>query len=239
MSKRLTKNDFILKAKEKHGDKYDYSLVVYKNNKDKVEIICPIHGVFNQRPKDHMRGDGCPKHKNQGDKLSHNNDIFIEKAKIIHGDKFEYDLVDYKNNYTKVKIKCRLHGIWEQKPSHHLYGKGCPSCNTSKGELKIQNILKNKNIKYLTQYSFVDCKYKKPLKFDLYLPDYNTCIEYDGQQHFQPILKFGGDKKLELNQLRDKIKENYCIENNINLIRVKYCDNIEELFSRIPTRFKN
>ena len=61
----------------------------------------------------------------------------------------------------------------------------------------------------------------------------------DGQQHFQPILKFGGDKKLELNQLRDKIKENYCIENNINLIRVKYCDNIEELFSKIPTRFKN
>ena len=91
---------------------------------------------------------------------------------------------------------------------------------------------------YLKQHKFDDCIYKRKLKFDFYLPDYNMCIEYDGKQHFQIIEHFGGEKRLKETQIKDKIKTEYCINNNIQLIRIKYNQNIEyilkdKLFSLI------
>ena len=127
---------FVEKAKIIHGDKYDYSLVDYKNAKTKIKIICPEHGVFELTPNGHLRGYNCKKCSVsiQRNKLVFQICEFVEKAKAVHGDKYDYSLVDYKNSYTKVKIICPVHGIFEQQPNNHLSGKGCPKC---KGKYKI------------------------------------------------------------------------------------------------------
>lgn len=124
---------FIQKAKEAHGDKYDYSLVEYKNSSTKIKIICPKHGVFEQTPNNHLRGCGCLSCSFLNKASA--KEQFIEKARKVHGNKYDYSLVDYKNNYTKIKIICSKHGVFEQAPDCHLrLGAGCPHCKSSKGE---------------------------------------------------------------------------------------------------------
>lgn len=152
---------------------------------------------------------------------------FIDKAIKIHGDKYDYSLVNYINNNTKVKIICKKHGIFEQKPNNHLSNNGCPVCKESKGEKEISKILEEKSINYIAQYKFIDCVNKISLPFDFYLPDYNTCIEFDGIQHFKSIEYWGGSDGLKKRQNNDKIKNDYCLKNNIRLIRVKYNDDIK------------
>jgi len=282
--KKLTTSEFIKKSNEVHSNQFDYSLVEYKNNREKVKIICREHGVFEQIPFTHMNGTGCHKCKkiskidfiNNGNiekydysliesvsnnkekveiicrehgvfKQSYNNHIgkkndcpkcygkikyskesFIERALIIHGDKYDYSLVEYVNRSTKVKIICKDHGVFEQEPMSHINSKcGCRKCKISKGELKIINFLKSKNIKYEHLY-IVDKK-----EFDFYLPDYNTLIEYDGIQHFKPIIFFGGDLSYKRQIFNDNKKNNYCLLNNINLIRIPYYeyDKIEILLN--------
>lgn len=117
---------FLKKARQVHGDKYDYSLVQYKNCKTKVQIVCPIHGVFEQTPDHHLNGKcGCPVCAgNQRSDL----DTFIEKAEMVHGMLYDYSCVKYYNCHTKVAIICRAHGVFYQTPNNHLLGKGCPYC---------------------------------------------------------------------------------------------------------------
>ena len=114
--KKLTKENFINKAKEVHHNKYDYSLVEYKNSKTKIKIICPKHGIFEQRPGMHLIGQGCP--YCSGRIIS--KEFVINKAKEVHHNKYDYSLVEYKNLQTKVKIICPKHGVFEQKPFNHL-----------------------------------------------------------------------------------------------------------------------
>ncbi len=121
----LTKEEFIEKAKEVHGDKYDYSKVVYINSTTPVTIVCPEHGEFLQKPINHLRGSGC--HKCTG-LIRLTTSEFIEKAKEVHGDKYDYSKVVYINNHTKVTIVCPIHGEFEQIPNTHLLGCGCPIC---------------------------------------------------------------------------------------------------------------
>lgn len=117
--------DFITKAKKVHGDKYDYSKVIYINNSTKVCIICPEHGEFWQRPNHHLSGHGCPKCKNVFKK---DTETFINQAKEIHGDKYDYSKVEYVNNRTKVCIICPIHGEFWQTPKNHIKGQGCNKC---------------------------------------------------------------------------------------------------------------
>ena len=124
----MTTEEFISKAKKVHGDKYDYSLVEYVNNKTRVTIICPIHGLFEQRPVNHLRGHGC---MYCGNALKNTKEEFIEAARKVHGDKYDYSQVDYVDNKTKVKIICPIHGMFEQTPSSHLRGRGCKYCGGS------------------------------------------------------------------------------------------------------------
>ena len=130
MGRRLTTNDFTKRAKQIHGDKYDYSKVNYVNNKTKVKIICPKHGEFWQHPYNHFAGNGCPKCKAEtlGDLRRSNKDEFIEKAKKVHGDAYNYDKVNYIKSSEKVCIICPEHGEFWQRPGDHLSGKGCPKC---------------------------------------------------------------------------------------------------------------
>jgi hypothetical protein len=132
--KRLTTEEFIKKAKKVHGDRYDYSLVVYNGYKTKIKIICREHGVFEQNPGDHYsNGCGCPKCYLIKKNRNINNqkiglDKFIIRSNEIHNNKYDYSLVQYKNCKTKVKIICPEHGVFKQIPDHHYRGVGCPKC---------------------------------------------------------------------------------------------------------------
>ena len=114
----MTTEEFIKKAKEIHGNKYDYSKVEYKNTSTKVCIICPEHGEFWQTPNHHLQGHGCPKCKNEKirKRHTHNITIFIEKARKVHGDKYDYSKAEYINASTKVCIICPEHGEFWQTP---------------------------------------------------------------------------------------------------------------------------
>ncbi|MDR0676087.1 MAG: hypothetical protein LBF97_03485 [Elusimicrobiota bacterium] len=220
-NKKYSTNEWIQKVNKLHNNKYDYSLVEYKNSNTKIKIICPIHGVFEQMAGNHLQGQGCFKCKNEQQSINNRKpqEQFIKEAQQIHNNKYDYGLVKYIGKKNKIKIICLKHGIFEQRAGDHLHGHGCPKCQNSKGEEQIEKILIENNIHFISQYKFNDCKNKRKLPFDFYLPEYNTCIEYQGEQHFKP--KFG-EKSLEQIQFTDKIKKEYCIKNNIKLIEIRY-----------------
>lgn len=216
--KKSNVDDFIKKASKLHDTKYDYSNVVYIDAKTNVDILCKEHNnIFSMTPNNHLRGQVCS--FCTGKKL--NTKIFIERSKNIHT-QYDYSNVEYKHSKEYVFITCKEHGDFKMKPNDHLNGKGCPACKNSKGERKIKYILEKLEIKYMSQYKFDDCKYKRELSFDFYLPDYNTCIEYDGVQHFKPIDIFGGVNRFEDDKVRDSIKNDYCVKNKIKIIRIPY-----------------
>ena len=122
---RITAKVFIKRAKLKHNNRYDYSMVDYKGLSHPVSIICPVHGVFQQKPSYHLNGNGCQ--KCFGTPKSNLNE-FIEKAKAVYGDLYDYSKVDYKGNKTKVCIICPEHGEWMVTPNNFLRGSRCPRC---------------------------------------------------------------------------------------------------------------
>lgn len=123
---KLTNELFIDKAINIHGTKYDYSEVEYKNSYSKIKIICKEHGVFEQLPTNHLQGQNCPICSNR---FKFTNEIFIEKAQKIHGDKYDYSEINYINNNTEIKIFCREHGYFNQMPLNHLKGNQCYKCS--------------------------------------------------------------------------------------------------------------
>ena len=130
MSKKLTLEEVFFKFKECHGDKYDYSLVKYHKLKDKIDIICKLHGKFEQTSLNHLQGRGCKKCGVEKNRLSNKltKEEFIAESEKIHGGKYNYELVNYISCFEKVKIVCKLHGEFEQSPTTHLRGQGCWRC---------------------------------------------------------------------------------------------------------------
>ena len=148
---------------------------------------------------------------------------------------YEYEIIgEYITTKDIITIKHKICGKESKIIAHsHINGGKCGYCSISKGEKEIQNIFDTNQVKYEFNKSFDGCVYKNKLRFDFYLPDYNICIEYDGKQHFESIDWFGGKNSFLENQIRDKIKNEWCIENNINLIRISYKDNIEDKLKQI------
>lgn len=131
MAKKLTTEEFKTKAIEVHCGKYLYDNVVYVNNSTDVEIICPIHGSFFQKPINHLRGCGCKEcaKEEKSKKQRSTKEDFIKRANLVHNNEYEYDLVDYVNANTKVKIRCKTcNQVFEQTPASHLEGRGCTFC---------------------------------------------------------------------------------------------------------------
>lgn len=131
----------------------------------------------------------------------------------------------YNNKTTRIKCKCsKCNHVWNPVANNIFFlGSRCPNCiNASKLEIKTKEILDNFKIEYIQQYRFDDCRNILPLPFDFYLPEKNICIECQGLQHYEPVEYFGGNVGLKERQKLDKIKENYCILNNIILIKIKY-----------------
>lgn len=208
-----------------HGNKYNYFLVSYINNSTSVDIICYVHGIFKQIPDTHMRGSGCP---SCAGCLKKTNSDFIEKSKIIHGDLYDYSKVDYISAHKKVIIICKKHGEFQQTPNSHYKRNGCPICKKSKGEKTIEKFLIDNSILFKSQKRFDDCKNIKYLFFDFYLPDYKICIEFDGEQHYTKYRFEDNNDKFKIRKKRDEIKTNFCLKNDIKLIRIKYDENIED-----------
>ncbi len=131
MITKLTIEQFITKANIVHNNRYNYDLVEYENSRTKIKILCSEHGEFEQVAKEHLRGRGCSKCAYESKALiltSQAKSEFKDKASLVHNNKYDYSLVDYKNSRTKIKIGCPIHGSWEQKPNDHLNGQGCPKC---------------------------------------------------------------------------------------------------------------
>jgi very-short-patch-repair endonuclease len=214
---KKTTEKFIKESNKVHKYRYDYSKTNYIRIRDKVEIKCLTHGTFFQEPFIHLKGSGCPKcaHSFQSDTQS-----FIDKAREIHNDLYNYEKTKYIQSKEKVIITCKKHGDFFQSPNNHLKGTGCPRCRRSKGEILIQQYLDKNSIKYIEQHKIDGCKNKRRLSFDFFLPDFNVCIEFDGLQHFKSSDFFGGNKRL-LDVIRnDEIKNDFCKNAGLELIRI-------------------
>jgi hypothetical protein len=223
------KNIFIDRAKTHHNNKYDYSLVEYIKSDIPVTIICPLHGEFQQPPVDHLQNKGCKKCGLEEMATYHRMEKadFISNSLKIHGKKYDYSAIEYKNCRTHVEIICKQHGSFFQKPRSHLEGHGCPKCRESKGERKIRVWLESNNIEYEYQKMFHNCRSPKNriMPFDFFLPAYNMCIEFDGELHFCHGIINGhafGEQDLKKAQQHDMIKNSFCKQNNIKLLRIKY-----------------
>lgn len=134
MGRLLTVDEFITKSRNKHGDKYDYSKVLYKGQKPKVIIICSTHGDFIQSPSDHLQGNGCQQCCVKNTRYTQ--DEFITLAKAIHNNKYDYSKLVYKNKQTKVIIGCSIHGDFQQRANDHTRGIGCIRCGNIKWTLE-------------------------------------------------------------------------------------------------------
>lgn len=138
MSLKKTTEEFIAEARKIHGDRYDYSKVEYRAVKIKICIICPEHGEFWQTPEKHLQGRACPKCNPLG--KFQTGIRFIERAREIHGDRYDYSKVEYDGAFKNVAIICPKHGEFKQRPGHHLDGRGCPEC--AKEAIKKKNELR-------------------------------------------------------------------------------------------------
>jgi hypothetical protein len=221
----------IERANKIHNNRYDYSLFTkYTNQKTIIDIICPIHGIFQQKINNHLNGKGC---KYCANNIKKTNQKFINEANKIHDNLYDYSLSDYIDAKTDINVICRKHGSFFVSPNNHLSKKsGCPICNESKGELYVSKILDKYNIKYIREYKLYHKKYAPiyPLKADFYLMDYKIIIEYNGIQHYKAFDFFGGVEELNKLKKRDNCKKLICKNKNIKLIKISYKhDNFEKI----------
>ena len=229
-----TSIDFINRLSSIFGNFYEYQYVEYKGIYNQVKLICKNHGEFHKKPSILLKGKGCPIcFINR--KL--NTSRFIEKANIVHKQRYDYSLTEYKNSRTKVKIICKNHGVFEQLANNHMRGHGCKLCDRSKGEIFIENYLISKNIDFETEFKFSNLRFRYPLRFDVAVfrnKNLSYLIEFHGKQHYQYYPSFHkSEEDYKVQLIRDNMKIEYCKNNNIKLYIISYIDNIEEVLKKI------
>lgn len=224
---------FIIKSKVLHNNYYSYEKTIYIKSSKKCIVTCPKHGDFNITPNSHLIGTGCRKcaYLNRRHHKKITQDEFILKSIIKHNNLYDYSKVIYKNTRSFVDIVCKKHGIFKQRGGSHLSGNGCPNCVESRGSIIIKSILNRYNISFISEYKFDDCRNKLPLPFDFYLYNMNICIEFDGIQHYYQNDFFNKKTSFDYRIKNDNIKNTYCLDKNIKLIRIPYweIENIENI----------
>lgn len=227
-------NDLIKNAKQVHGKRYDYSKVdQYVNDQTEIEIICNLcKKSFYLTPEIHIiRGfNFCCyiQHANRKkyERLqNYNHDTFVKECKKRNGDIYLFHS-KYLGMNEKILIKClECNNKYYKIASYLFRKKGCKFCGMSQYEKDIWDYLQFNKIKTEYEKTFDECKRKKKLRFDFYLPTYNLVICMDGFQHFANVSLFNNYKKiLQYRQENDRIKFNFCKDNNIRMLRIKYCD---------------
>lgn len=225
--KTRTTDEFISAAKLVHGSKYDYSKTIYNGCFENVTIICREHGEFTQRANDHLQGCGCPICAGN---YKYTKAEFVNKAKTVHGEKYDYSKSVYENIRTKICIICHNkdrygneHGEFWQTPTNHLRGNGCPKCKTYRLQTDLRNFLLTNGVEFVEQKTFEWFKNKQGVKtLDFFLPAYNVAIECQGIQHFFPT-DFANkgtewaDKKYEYTIENDKFKFKECQKRGIKI----------------------
>lgn len=203
----------------------DYSLL-----NDKVNYRCKIHNYYGHTsPINIIKGKAC--YYCGLEKLSKEMTLSIEEVdrRIKNINPLFERIGDYHRSTEHLKIKCNKCGyIWDVALTCLRY---CPNCEKDKmykGEHLVFDCLQENHIEFETQKRFEDCKNERCLPFDFYLPQYNTCIEYNGKQHYEAIDYFGGEDSFKQQQLNDKIKRDYCKTNHINLIEIPYLYDTKE-----------
>ena len=193
----------------------------YIDAKTKIECECKIDGYkWEAEPTNLLQKKGCPK---CAGKIPREHDDFVKELNNINPN--IKIIGKFISTRTKIECECKIDGYkWEAEPRHLLGNHGCPKCNDSIGEKITYNILNKLNIKNIRQYKFKDCKFYKCLPFDFYLPQYNCCIEIDGKQHENIVKWFGGLDGFIDRKIRDTVKDIYCKNNGIKLIRITYKD---------------
>lgn len=246
MPRRLTHEEFINRLQQINSN--IEVLGTYINSVTKIKCKCKIDGyIWEAAPSNLLQGYGCPKCGTKGtaQKNTLTYEEFMDKfhKQNKHAQDIEL-LEDYKGNKIKIKCKCRKCGYeWEATPNKLLQGRGCPKCNTSKGEKRIAQYLDNIDIDYI-----YDKRYFKDLvstsgtllRPDFIIPSLKIWIEFDGQQHFEPVNFKGAmneeqvHERFKYTQQNDQIKDQYAKDNNWILIRIPYTDyaNIEQILTK-------
>lgn len=225
-SKKIPLKEFIDRSKAKHGDKYCYLFEKFLGLSKIHDFQCKIHNInFKQRGQKHLVHEGCPKCKTRGINSRDINSLH-ELAKKQNGFLISDKYLGM-NNHVKYEWKCTKEHKFKSTANNVVNGKWCPICKESKGEKSVNNYLSKIglkfNIDYFRQFKFEDCKNKKPLAFDFWIPRFNLLIEYDGQQHFKEVTgSWIPNYGLEKIQFLDNIKNQYCKNKNIDLLRISY-----------------
>lgn len=238
-SKVLSTEEYIKRAKEKHGDRYIYDKTVYKSFKDNVIVTCPIHGDYEVNAHYHIsNGIGCPTCAkiNCGPKRL-TTEEFINKAKKVHGDFYDYSKSVYKLSRLPIIVTCPKHGDFFTTPNDHLMGGNCPRCAASKGERFIDLCLTKLNIKFYPQFIIkFNNNLRNYFKIDFAIKtDKIYLIEYNGIQHYKPHIYFGGEIGFKQQQLRDSLLREF-VKNNSDkyeLLEIDYRNNKTTIIKKI------
>lgn len=236
-SRRLDNDEFEVKF-YKHRESKEFQLLSdYRGDRESIWILHKVCGErFCTTPSSVWNSKGCPLCND----VRKTTDQFIVEVKQLVGEEYTV-LGQYSNCYTHIRMKHNDCGHeWELMPNSFLQGSRCPKCKSSKGEGRVSNYL-SLHCEYATQYKIEDCRLQLPLPFDFYIPD-SILIEYDGEQHFTVINNFGREsplKEFEKQVRRDSIKNQYCVNNDIPLIRIPYWefDNIEYILDNVLKYF--
>lgn len=247
MPKRLTKEEFIFKSKEVHGnDKYSYDEVLYQNNSTKVTIKCCKHKEnFEQLPLNHLKGQGCPKcgRVKNTKNTTKTTEQFIKEAKEIHGDTYDYSKVIYKGVHNKVILLCKEHGEFKQTPRNHLALHGCLSCakesregswNETSWEKQAENSLNFTGYKlYL-----IECgnKYEKFYKVGITFKEVKTRLSVLPYNYkILKIVKSDNSKKIfELERTIKNITRKFKYTP-----KIKFNGSVQECFSKLSEEVNN
>jgi hypothetical protein len=207
--KKLTQEEFVIKANKKHNNKYNYSKVIYIGSQDVVIIICEKHGEFSQTPNAHLNGNGCS--KCAGNNVPTPSE-FIEKAYKIYGDKYDYKNVNYVNSITEIIITCKHHGDFKQIPDSYLRGHACKKCS-GKYAPTTEEFIKMANEIHDSKYDYSKFEYI----------NYNTktiiiCPAHGEFKQTPDSHRVGkGCKKCKLSK-NEKLVGKFLVNNNIEFI---------------------
>ena len=213
---------FIQKARQKHGDKYDYSKVDCVNNHTKVCIVCPTHGTFWQTPEIHVcQKSGCNR---CGQEITNRKNTkftydMLEETNKQWGNNYDFSKFVYERYDVYGTVICPEHGEFKQSYHHLKCGNGCPVCGNSRNvsELRLKRVLEDEFGEVEHQKMFPWLRLRKSMRYDFYLPQHNVAIEYQGRQHFVDCSRFHKREPLDIIQERDITKIKLSQEHGVKL----------------------
>lgn len=159
MTRRSTTSEFVKKAINKHGNRYDYSKSIYVKNSEKIIIKCKLHGEFKQTPNTHLSGSGCLDCSRES--ATYSTDTFKKKASEKHNGEYCYSLSNYIGATEKIEIICSHHGSFWQTASAHLFGAGCLKCFRIRSRITTADFVSRSKGIHGDKYCYIESKIER------------------------------------------------------------------------------